>query len=173
MMHPRIAVAALTLSAAGFAGLLLEEGYTDKAVIPMKNDRPTVGFGSTFHENGQPVKMGDTTTPHRAIIKAQTHINKEEKRFRDSLPGVAVSQAEYDLYLNWVYQYGTGAWGASSMRRALLAGNYKAACDALLLYKKAGGFDCSDPKNWHGKGGDCRGVWVRQLERHAKCMEAQ
>lgn len=168
MSRNRIAVAILSLSAAGFVGIVMNEGYTERAVIPTKNDRPTVGLGSTFHEDGTPVKMGDTTTPVRAIIKAQAHISKEEAIFRASLPGVALHQVEYDIFMDWVYQYGTGAWIKSSMRRELLAGNYVAACNALLKYKFSGGHDCSVPGNKV-----CAGVWTRQLERHAKCMAAQ
>ena len=165
---PRQAVAVLSLSAAGLIGLVAHEGYTDKAVVPTQGDRPTLGFGSTFHEDGTPVKMGDTTTPQRALVKAHAHITKDEAAFRDSLPGVALHQGEYDLYMDWVYQYGTAAWTKSSMRRELLAGNYKAACDALLLYRFSGGYDCSTPGNKR-----CAGVWTRQLERHGKCMELQ
>ena len=54
------------------------------------------------------------------------------------------------------------------VRRHLLAGNYVAACNALLKYKYAAGFDCSTPGNRI-----CSGVWTRQLKRHAKCMAAQ
>ena len=167
-MSTRLVVASLSLSAAALVGIVAHEGYTDKAVIPTVNDRPTVGFGSTFHENGQAVKMGDSTTPVRALIKAQAHISKEEERFRASLPGVKLHQAEYDLYMDWVYQFGTGNWIKSSMRRHLLAGNYRAACDSLLLYKFSGGYDCSTPGNKR-----CAGVWTRQLERHAACLAAQ
>ena len=104
----------------------------------------------------------------KALIKAYAHISKEEAAFRRSLPDVALSQAEYDLYMDWVYQYGTGQWFDSSMRRHLLAGKYVQACDALLLYRKVGGYDCSTPGNKR-----CLGVWTRQLERHAKCMAEQ
>lgn len=168
MNRARMAVAALSLSLAGFAGIVVHEDYVSRAMIPTKNDRPTVGFGSTFHEDGTPVKLGDTTTPARAIVKAATHIGKEEQRFRASLPGVKLYQAEYDLYMDWVYQYGTGAWVKSSMRRELLSGNYRAACDALLKYKFAGGHDCSIPDKKV-----CAGVWHRQVERHGKCLAAQ
>lgn len=168
MSRTRNLVASLTLSAGAFIGLVSHEGYTDKAVVPTINDRPTIGFGSTIHESGAPVRMGETTTPVRALIKAQAHIAREEQIFRDSLPGVALHQAEYDLYMDWVYQYGTGAWAKSSMRRELQAGNYRAACDALLLYRFSGGFDCSTPGNKR-----CAGVWTRQLERHARCLAAQ
>lgn len=167
-MSARLVVASLSLSAAALVGIVAHEGYTDKAVIPTVNDRPTVGFGSTFHENGQAVKIGETTTPVRALIKAQAHISKEEERFRASLPGVKLHQAEYDLYMDWVYQFGTGNWIKSSMRRNLLAGNYRAACESLLLYKFSGGYDCSTPGNKR-----CAGVWTRQQERHARCLSVQ
>lgn len=164
----RVAVAVLTLSAAGFLGIVTSEGYTDKAVIPTKGDRPTVGFGSTYHETGDAVQMGDTTTPVRALIKAKAHIDKEEAAFRASLPGVKLHQGEFDLYLDWAYQFGTGAWNKSSMRRHLLAGRYPEACKALLAYRFSAGFDCSIPGNKI-----CRGVWTRQQERYQKCMELQ
>lgn len=168
MSKARVAVGVLTLSLAAFIGMVEEEDYVGKAMIPTKNDRPTLGFGSTFHEDGRPVRMGETTTPVRALIKAQAHVSREEAIFRRSLDGAKLYQEEFDIYMNWVYQYGTGRWSTSSMRREILAGNYAAACDALLLYKKSGGFDCSIPGNKV-----CAGVWTRQLKRHAACVAAQ
>lgn len=166
--NTRILVAALTLSAAGFIGIVSDESYTTAAVIPTRGDVPTIGFGSTVYEDGRPVKIGDTITPARALVVASAHIGQDETRFRASLPGVKLFQEEYDLYLDWVYQFGTGNWSQSSMRRELLAGDYPAACHALLRYKYSAGYDCSTPGNKV-----CSGVWTRQLKRHAKCMAAQ
>ena len=167
-MRARSLVSALALSAAALIGLVASEGYTEKAVIPTVGDRPTVGFGSTFHESGAPVKIGDTTTPQRALAKAYAHISKDERAFQQSLPGVALYQAEYDIYIDFVYQYGMNNWNGSSMRRELIAGDYVKACAALLRWKRAGGYDCSIPGNKR-----CAGVWARQLDRHAQCMAAQ
>lgn len=164
----RVAVGALSLSAAALIGLATHEGYTGKAVIPTKGDVPTVGFGSTRHEDGSRVQMGDTTTPVGALKKLQTHVSKEEAIFKASLPGVELTQAEYDLYMDFIYQYGSGTWNSSSMRKHLLAGQHRQACDALLRYRFAGGFDCSTPGNKR-----CMGVWTRQQERHKQCLEAQ
>jgi lysozyme len=164
----RIAVAALSISGAALVGLFVDEHYTDNAVIPTKNDRPTFGFGSTFKEDGSPVKMGDKITPVRAVKLAHGHITQEESKFRASIPNVALYQAEYDIYMDWIYQYGSTAWQRSTMRSELLRGNYVGACNALLRYKYSGGYDCSVPGNKV-----CAGVWTRQLERHKKCMEAQ
>lgn len=168
MSKARIAVAALSLSMAGFVGITMQEGYSDSAIVPVKGDVPTVGFGSTVYENGKRVSMGDSIKPTRAIQLAANHISQEEHALRESLPGVALHQAEWDLYVDWVYQYGAGAWSRSSMRRHLLAGDYQAACDSLLAYKFVSGFDCSTPGNRV-----CPGVWSRQLERHRKCSAAQ
>lgn len=163
----RIAVGVLTLSAAGFIGIVSDESYVGQAMIPTKGDRPTVGYGSTFHADGTPVKLGDTTTPVRALVTAQAHIAREEAVFRKSLDGASLNQAEFDVYMDFVYQYGTTNWINSSMRRNVLAGEYRAACDSLLQWKRAAGFDCSTPGNKR-----CWGVWARQLERHQKCTEA-
>ena len=70
--------------------------------------------------------------------------------------------------MDFVYQYGSTNWMGSSMRRNILAGQYSAACNSLLQWKRAAGYDCSTPGNKR-----CWGVWERQLARHKKCMEAQ
>jgi lysozyme len=137
-------VACLTLSAAGLIGIVTRESYTDTAVIPTNGDVPTVGFGSTKQADGAPVKIGDTTDPVRALHTVQAHLSREEVQFRDSLPGVKLTQGEYDLYVDFAYQYGIANWRTSSMRRNLLAGDYRAACDALLAVEaSAAGYDCS------------------------------
>lgn len=166
--NTRVVVAALSLSAAAFIGLVTREGYTDRAVVPTRGDVPTLGFGSTAHEDGSRVRMGERTDPVNALRKAQTHIGREEQRFRASLAGAHLTQAEYDLYMDWVYQYGSGAWERSSMRRKILAGHHLAACDALLRYRFVAGYDCSTPGNKR-----CMGVWTRQQARHKACLEAQ
>jgi len=168
MNKMRIAVSGLTASAALIVSLAVGEGYVGEAMIPTKDDRPTVGFGSTFKADGSPVKMGDRTDPVRALMTMHAHLSREERAFRESLPGVALTQGEYDLYMDFVYQYGAATWSNSSMRRALLAGDYRTACDALLRYRFAAGFDCSTPGNRR-----CPGVWTRQQERHAKCVAEQ
>jgi len=168
VIRQRIAVAVLSLSAAGFATWQASEGYTPVAVIPTKGDVPTIGHGSTRYEDGQPVRMGDTITPARAEILARNLNIQAEKQFAASLPGVKLYQDEFDVYMDFVGQYGIDTWLKGSPRRDLLAGNYAQACHDLLKYRYAAGFDCSTPGNKR-----CAGVWTRQLERHAKCMAAQ
>jgi lysozyme len=164
----RIMVAVLSLSATALVGLALDESYTSAAVIPTRGDVPTLGFGSTTHADGRAVRMGDTTTPAKALARTLQYIQADEADMRNSLDGVALHQAEYDIYIDWRYQYGATAWRGSSMLRELRAGNYPGACQALLRYRFSAGYDCSTPGNRV-----CAGVWARQQARHAVCMASQ
>ena len=179
----RIAVAVLTLSVAGFSVWKVNEGDGPTAVradgvvvhmpyVPTKGDVPTIGHGSTRYEDGTPVRMTDAPiTRQRAESLARNLNNEEEIRFRASLPGAVLYQAEFDLYIDFVGQYGIGNWRKSSMRREILGGNYMQACQSLLSWRFQDGRDCKLSQNWGPRG--CKGVWTRQVERHKKCEAAQ
>ncbi|MEQ6329186.1 lysozyme [Pseudomonas chengduensis] len=179
----RIAVTALTLSLAGFGAWIKSEGESPVVRqdgvellaphIPTKGDVPTIGHGSTRYEDGTRVTLADPPiTRERAQQLARALHSEEERRFQASLPGVKLFQEEYDLYLDFVGQYGIGNWSRSAMRSHLLAGEYPKACDALLKWRYAAKYDCSTLVN--GKPNRrCWGVWTRQLERHAKCWSVQ
>lgn len=166
MNRSRAAIAALALSAAGLIGLVSHEGYTDRAIIPVPGDRPTVGFGSTFNPDGSPVKIGDTTTPQKALRMTLAHVGKDEMQLKRCVTGT-LSQQEYDILVDFAYNYGSVAACKSSMVRHINVGNYAASCQAYGQYRFAAGRDCSDPAS------RCRGVWLRSQERVTKCMEAQ
>jgi len=188
MSRARVLIGSLTLSAAGFAGWLGFEGTSPVVQvadetgqiaqewlmphIPTKGDVPTIGHGSTRYEDGTKVTLLDPPiTRQRAVQLARNLMSDDERRFADSLPGVALYQEEYDLYLDFVGQYGIGNWRKSSMRRHLLAGQYVLACEALLRWRFQAGRDCSLPANWGPRG--CKGVWTRQEQRVATCLAAQ
>ena len=80
----RIGIAALALSAMGLVKLVNDESFTPVAVIPVQGDRPTVGFGSTFRDDGSPVQMGDTITVPQAL---KTYAGTHSKR-RDTAQGL-------------------------------------------------------------------------------------
>lgn len=166
MKHPRIAAASLALSAAGLVGIITHEGFTERAVVPIPGDRPTVGFGSTFHENGQPVQMGDTITPPKAVRLSVSHIAKDEHVLRQCVTA-PLSQAEWDTLVDFAYWMGPARTCRTDVVRHINAQRYADACAAYLLYRRAAGKDCSDPAN------RCRGVWLRAQERQRKCMEVQ
>lgn len=179
----RIAILLLTLSAAGFSAWQVSEGDGPTAkrpdgvvvhmpYVPTKGDVPTIGNGSTRYEDGTPVRMTDKPiTRERATLLARKLNDQEEVKFRASLPGAKLHQEEFDLYIDFVGQYGIGNWRTSSMRREILAGNYAKACQSLLAWRFQDGRDCKLQQNWGPKG--CKGVWTRQVERNKKCVAAQ
>ena len=164
-MNKRYAVSGAVVSAAFLIALAVSEGYAPTVVSTRADPVPTGGFGSTQNETGQPLKPGEVMPPVRALIVLDKHVSRDLVAFRASLPGVALTQGEVDVYMDFVYQYGSGAWGKSAMRRSLIVSNYRAACDALLKYRYSNGADCAAQGNK-----TCRGVWTRQLERHRKCV---
>lgn len=166
--HLRVTLGALALSAAGLVGIVSHESYTSTAVIPIPGDRPTVGFGSTFKEDGSAVKMGDTTTPHKALARTLHHIQKDETALKKCVTA-PMSQQEYDILVDFAYWRGAGGACRSEVVRHINAGRYADACAAYLNLdsRRAAGKDCSITVN------KCRGVWLRAQERHTRCMEAQ
>lgn len=162
----RLFIGALAVSAAGFASTALNEDFIGKAKIPTKNDRCTNGFGSTFREDGSPVQCGEVITPPQAIVRSLTHIAKDEAGIKACVTG-ALSQKEYDLLVDFTYQYGVAATCKSSIVRHYNAGNYSQACEAYAQYKYSGGYDCSTPGNRI-----CAGVYTRSLARRDACKAA-
>jgi lysozyme len=162
-LNTRITVAALTLSAAAFVGILTREGYTDQAVIPVRGDVPTNGFGTT-----EGVKLGDRTTPVKAVQRALTDVSKYEGALKRCVK-VPLHQAEYDLYINLSYNIGGTGFCTSTIVKRLNAMNYRGACDAILMWKYGPRqFDCSTPGNKV-----CAGLWADRLKVHQQCLAAQ
>ncbi|MGS0705063.1 lysozyme [Acinetobacter sp. ANC 3781] len=157
------------LTAISVGGIAYTQSKEGTVLVPYKDSVgvATIGTGTTVYPNGQKVKMTDPKiTQKQATEYLKFHIDKDAKIFNKSLLGIPLSQTEYDLYMDFTYQFGTGAWSSSSMLRNLKQGKYKQACDSLLKWKYAAKRDCSVRSN------NCYGVWVRQVERHSKCMGA-
>lgn len=157
-------VTTLAVSAAFFTSLIDYEGYKSK---PYKDSVgvPTIGIGSTVYEDGKKVRMTDKPiTKERAIEISKHHVSKDEIAFRNSIKSARLSQTEYDLYLDFVYNFGQSNWNGSSIRTLLNQGRNREACERLLLWRNAGGRDCRVRSN------NCYGVWKRQLDRHGKCV---
>lgn len=162
-MNPRIAIASLSLGAAALVGLVVSEGYTDTAVIPTKGDVPTLGFGTTTG-----VKMGDRTTPVRALQRALSEIDTVYASAVKRCAPVPMYQVEFDVYVDMAYNIGANAFCSSTMARKLREGDYVGACNQILKWKMAAGYDCSTPGNKR-----CWGLWERRLQLHAQCMGVQ
>lgn len=176
MNKARVAIAGLSLSAAAFVGITQRESFTADAIIPTKGDVPTYGFGSTVREDGTKVRMGDAITPVKAARLTLKHINGDEAVMRKCLgEDLQLHQAEWDVYVDLAHNIGSYTFctnkktgGPAVIPRHLKAGDYVGACNAILEYRYAAGYDCSTPGNRR-----CPGVWTDRQRIHKQCMEAQ
>lgn len=167
MKPARLVLGMLSLSASALIGLAVSEGYTDGAIIPTKGDVPTLGFGTTTRPDGSPVQMGDRTNPVEALQRKARDLQKFEGALKTCVR-VPLYQGEYDAYVDHAYNIGAGAFCGSTIVKRLNAGDYPGACEAILMWRRVGAQDCSQPGNRV-----CWGLWQRRLATHAKCMQAQ
>jgi len=160
----RVVVAVLSLSAVGFVGILAREEYREQAYAdPTYGWKiPTVGFGTT-----EDVKRGDRLAVVPAIQRALVDAGTFEGALKRCVK-VPLHQAEYDLYVDLSYNIGASGFCGSTIVRRLNAGDYGGTCDAILMWRKSNGQDCSAPGNR-----TCSGLWVDRLKTHAKCVGAQ
>ncbi len=126
----RTQVASLVLSAAALVGIVMHEGYSSRAIIPVPGDVPTIGFGTT-----EGVKMGDTITPPKALQRAFADVGKFEGALKRCVK-VPLFQHEYDAYLSLSYNIGSGAFCGSTLVRKLNAQDYAGACMEILKWDK-------------------------------------
>lgn len=150
-MDNRKAIASLTLSAAAFVSLIVSEGWTDKAVIPVKGDVPTIGFGTT-----DGVKMGDKTDPITSVKMAFRDITKFEGALKQCVK-VPLSQNEYDAWAQFTYNIGATAFCKSTAAKLLNEGRYQEACDQMLKWV-------------YVKGSKVQGLVNRRQKEHEQCM---
>jgi lysozyme len=154
--------AALSLSAAGLVALVMDEGYTEKAVRPLPGDVPTVGFGSTRRPDGSPVQMGDTTRPPQALALALREVRQFESALQRCVTA-PLTQGEYDSLVSLAYNVGADAVCRSTMVRLHNAGQHAQACAEFDRWTFFQGKDCRDPAH------RCGGLVKRRESERAKC----
>lgn len=159
----RLAPLFLALSAAALVGIATHEGYSDKAIIPVPGDVPTIGFGST-----EGVKLGDRTTPPKALARALADVQKFEGALKQCVT-VPLHQYEYDAFVSLAYNVGPTAFCGSTLVRKLNAGDYPGACDEILRWRFFQGKDCALAVNQKL----CGGLWTRRQAEAKQCAGGQ
>lgn len=155
MKHPRTKLAALALSASALVGMAVHEAFRPTAYLPTPNDVPTIGFGTTGG-----VQMGDKITVERALVRLLADADKFQAALKTCIGDVPLYQHEWDAYVSWAYNVGTGAACRSTLVRRLQAGDYAGACAELLRWNKQAGQVL-------------RGLTLRRQDEYRKCMGAQ
>lgn len=120
-LRGRALAAALALSAAGLVAIAHYEGYTDRAVVPVDGDVPTIGFGTTSG-----VRLGDTTTPPKALARLLADASAAQKAVARCTTA-PVTQAQFDSLVSLAYNIGGEAYCGSTLVRRLNAGDCRGA----------------------------------------------
>ena len=144
-------IVTISLSAVALVGIVASEGYTDRAVIPVPGDVPTIGFGTT-----EGVKMGETTTPPKALARALQDVGRYEGALKLCVK-VPLHQHEYDAYVSLAYNIGSRAFCGSTLARKLNEGDYPGACREILRWDRF-------------KGQPLRGLTTRREREYRQCI---
>ncbi|MDR2093043.1 MAG: lysozyme [Azoarcus sp.] len=146
MRIARLTVASLALTAAGLVGILNWEGWSPKAVPPVKGDVPTYGFGTTTDPAGRPLKGGETIAPPQAVKLALRDVQAFEGAIKRCVT-VPLHQHEYDAYVSLAYNIGGTAFCGSTLVKRLNAGDYPGACAQILRWNRFKGKVMAGLKN--------------------------
>lgn len=125
----RTAVALLTLGASTLVGIAGFEGYREEAYIPVKGDVPTIGYGST-----KGVKMGDRTTPERALMRLMEEVDSEYAQGVRRCVKVPLTDYEFGSMVSFTYSVGVGAFCNSTLVKKLNSGDYRGACNEMTRW---------------------------------------
>lgn len=165
MTRLRVLVAALTFSASGLVALTGYEWYTERAVIPVPGDVPTIGFGTT-----EGVKLGDRTTPPAALARAHRDVQKFEGALRTCVTA-PLHQHEYDAYVSLAYNIGIGKSGVVDGFCYAKRGGYSTLVTKLNALDYAGA--CKEILRWNrAQGRVVRGLTKRRQAEYATCTGA-
>jgi len=127
------AVAALGCAVVGgYEGLRLNT-YLDVVGIP------TVCYGET-----RGIKMGMKFTKGQCDAMLVEGLDQFAQKIEACVPSLAdrqtVTDKRYVAHLSLAYNIGTGAYCKSTVARRQNAGDQRGACDAFMMWNRAGGF---------------------------------
>ena len=117
----RLGIGALGISATVLVSIALHEGYREEAYKDAVGI-PTVGYGETAG-----IKMGDRTTPERALVTLLSSANRHADAIRECIH-VPLYQHEFDAYVSLAYNIGAGNFCRSTLVKKLNAKDYAGAC---------------------------------------------
>lgn len=127
--------------AAVVVAIAAREGFTPVAHRPIKGDDVTIGYGSTRHADGSPIRMGETTTPERARILLESESDKTATAIARCIGDVPLYQHEWAAYVSLSYNIGTTAFCGSTIVKKLHQSppDYAGACAQIRRWVYANG----------------------------------
>lgn len=107
---------------------------------------------------GPDVIPGKTYTDAECNALSLRHVEDHGAKLLQCIT-VRVTQGYYDALVSWAYNVGVGAACGSTLIRLLNQGEYRAACEQLMRWNKAGGREV-------------RGLTLRRRQERAQCLQS-
>lgn len=137
-------------------GVELQPYYDSVGVLTWCGGETEIGYKEKF-TYGECVKLFNIRYGYYSKVTA-SYYNDLAKSVLTPQIHAAITDMSYNV--------GLGQVKKSSMIRHMNNGDPVKACNSILLYKYAGGHDCSVPNNKI-----CSGVWKRRLLMNKLCLE--
>ena len=125
-------------SEAGIALICTFEGFSAEPYL-CPAGRATIGYGSTWDVNGDPVTMDH---PPVSEEEARDLVARELRHVEtaiDRLIKVGLEQPSFDAISSFTFNVGSGNLQRSTLRMKLNRGNYLGAANEFPKWRRAGG----------------------------------
>lgn len=100
----------------------------------------TIGYGSTYDENGNPVKQGDIWTHDKALYVKSKVLDKFITKLQLYSPGLFDEPVNrIAAVLSWIYNLGEGNYSKSTFRKRIDSKDWLKAAQECKRWNKAGG----------------------------------
>lgn len=135
LVSHRVAVAAIAVSAAGSAGIIVHEGMINRVYLDPIGI-PTVCAGHT--KTVTRADLGKVFSPARCQELLRQDLHDAEQAVKRSVK-VPITQAQYDALVSFTFNVGGGALHKSTLVRKLNAGDCWGAGAEFARWTMAGG----------------------------------
>ena len=117
------------------------EGFRSHPYLDQKGV-PTIGFGSTYYENGTKVTMADSPITMDQATQLMMHkLNSEFVPGVQKAVTVPLTQNQFDSLVDFAYNAGVGHLTTSTLLKKLNSGDYAGAADEFMKWTFAGGVE--------------------------------
>jgi lysozyme len=141
----------------GAAGLLYEMVPRHEGEV-LRGYRDPVGIATKCYGDTDDVVVGKSYSKEECLRSLESALVRHAGPVMECVPELAgYSDGEKAASVSLAYNIGTGAYCKSTVARRFRAGDRRGACDAFLMWTKAGGREL-------------RGLVVRRNDERAVCL---
>ena len=103
------------------------EGFSATAYI-CPAGKVTIGYGSTYWEDGNPVKMGETISQERATILLQAIVDSFRAKMKAYIK-VSINENQFDALTCFAYNVGVANFYSSTLLKLINSNKFSEAAD--------------------------------------------